>query len=34
VWPVGEPRLSDKDRAGQPLAALMDVLPVYDPPAR
>lgn len=29
AWPVRTPRLSDKDRAGQPLAALMDILPVY-----
>jgi dTDP-4-dehydrorhamnose 3,5-epimerase len=28
-WPVPEPRLSDKDRSGQTLAALMEVLPVY-----
>jgi dTDP-4-dehydrorhamnose 3,5-epimerase len=28
-WPVPEPRLSDKDRDGQTLAALMEVLPVY-----
>ena len=34
VWPVREPRLSDKDRAGQSLAALMEVLPVYGTPSR
>jgi dTDP-4-dehydrorhamnose 3,5-epimerase len=28
-WPLPEPRLSDKDRAGQSLAELMDSLPVY-----
>jgi len=29
AWPVDAPHLSDKDRAAPPLAALMDVLPVY-----
>jgi dTDP-4-dehydrorhamnose 3,5-epimerase len=29
TWPVRTPLLSDKDRAAQPLATLMDVLPVY-----
>ena len=29
VWPVREPLLSDKDRAGRPLAEIMDRLPVY-----
>ena len=29
VWPVSTPLLSDKDRAAQPLAALMDLLPAY-----
>ncbi len=29
-WPIAEPVLSDKDRAGQALAALWDQLPVYE----
>lgn len=29
AWPVRAPLLSDKDRAAQPLAALMDILPNY-----
>ncbi len=29
AWPVGTPVLSDKDRAAQPLAAVMDSLPEY-----
>ena len=34
-WPIREPILSEKDRAARPLAALLDVLPVYDgDPAR
>jgi dTDP-4-dehydrorhamnose 3,5-epimerase len=33
-WPVREPRLSDKDRAGQSLAELMERLPVYHPQSR
>jgi dTDP-4-dehydrorhamnose 3,5-epimerase len=32
-WPVASPLLSDKDRAGQPLARLLDRLPRYEPPA-
>ncbi len=30
VWPIGEPLLSDKDRAAVPVAALMDQLPVFE----
>jgi len=29
-WPVAEPLLSDKDRAGKPLAELLDRLPRYE----
>jgi dTDP-4-dehydrorhamnose 3,5-epimerase len=33
-WPVGDPVLSAKDAAAQPLAELMEKLPVYTPPRR
>ncbi len=29
TWPVRDPLLSDKDRAGQPLREIMDLLPEY-----
>jgi dTDP-4-dehydrorhamnose 3,5-epimerase len=31
AWPVREPLLSDKDRAGQCLSQIMDLLPTYQP---
>ena len=34
VWPVGEPRVSAKDRAGESLAQLIDRLPPYPAAAR
>jgi dTDP-4-dehydrorhamnose 3,5-epimerase len=33
-WPVTAPLLSEKDRAAQPLTALMDRLPAYRPDAQ
>jgi dTDP-4-dehydrorhamnose 3,5-epimerase len=33
-WPVNAPLLSEKDRAAQPLAVLMDRLPAYRPDGR
>jgi dTDP-4-dehydrorhamnose 3,5-epimerase len=32
AWPITDPVLSDKDRAGTPLAALLDRLPLYAEP--
>ncbi len=29
TWPVQNPQLSDKDRAGRPLREIMDLLPLY-----
>ena len=33
-WPVEDPILSDKDRAGLPLSAWMDRLPTWSGPHR